>query len=312
MYPHDPITVVEVGPRDGLQYESKFFPTDKKIQLIERLMDAGLKRLEISSFVHPKVIPQFADTMAVVRGVAPRPGVILSALVPNVKGCQRALETPVDELALFVSASEAHNQKNVNMSVQESLAALEEVADLAFKAKKRLRGYVVTAFGCPYEGRVPLEQVISIVESYKDMGVSEVSLGDTTGMANPRQVVEVFKAVMAAVGGSGVAAHFHNSRGTGLANALAAYEAGARVFDASIGGIGGCPTAVGAMGNVATEDLVSMMEEMGAATGLDFDKLIEASRFAQEVIGAELPSYTLKWGRPDWAGSRKVNPDRGF
>ncbi len=303
MYPRDPITVVEVGPRDGLQYEPDFFPTDKKIELINRLMDAGLKRLEVTSFVHPKVIPQFIDTMEVIDGIERRAGVIHSAPVPNVKGCERAVTTKVDELALFVSASETHNRKNVNMSVGESLAELAKVAQLGLEAGKRLRGYVVTAFGCPYEGLIPLKQVLRIVKAYLEMGVGEVSLGDTTGMANPRQVTEVFEAVIEAAGEMGVAAHFHNSRGTGLANALAAYQAGVRVFDASVGGIGGCPTALGAMGNIATEDLVNMMEEMGAPTGVDFDKLIEAARFAAEVIGSELPSYTLKTGRPIWEGS---------
>jgi len=302
MFPTDPITVVEVGPRDGLQYEPEFFPTAQKIELINLLMEAGLTRLEISSFVHPKVIPQFSDTLEVVNGVKRLPGVIHSVLVPNVKGCQRAVTTPVDELAMFVSASETHNRKNVNMSVEESLDALARVAEMGLKAGKRLRGYVVTAFGCPYEGRVPLQQVLEIVERYRRMGVAEVSLGDTTGMANPRQVVEVFQAVRQAAGEMQVAAHFHNSRGTALANALAAYQGGVRIFDCSVGGIGGCPTALGAMGNVATEELVSMMEEMGVSTGVDLDKLLAAARFAQEVIGSELPSYVLKAGRPNWQG----------
>jgi len=308
MFPREPITVVEVGPRDGLQYEPDFFPTEKKVQLIDLLGRTGLTRLEVTSFVHPKAIPQFKDTLEVVAGIRRRPGVIYSSLVPNVKGCQRALGTPVDELALFVSASESHNRKNVNMSLDESLAALAQVAEMALQGGKRLRGYVVTAFGCPYEGRVPLAQVERIVRAYREMGVAEVALGDTTGLANPRQVAEVFPALREAAGPMGLAAHFHDSRGTGLANALAAYQAGVRVFDASVGGIGGCPTAVGAMGNIATEDLVSMMEEMGVATGIDLDKLLEAARLAQEVIGTELPSHILKVGRPRWAGLNRESP----
>jgi len=193
-------------------------------------------------------------------------------------------------------------------SIEESLAALKQVADMGLRAGKRLRGYVVTAFGCPYEGRVPIERVMRVIQAYAEMGVSEVSLGDTTGMANPRQVVEVFETVLDAAGGIAVAAHFHNSRGTGLANALAAYQAGIRIFDSSVGGIGGCPTAIGAMGNIATEDLVCMMEEMGVPTGVDFDSLLEAARFAQEVIGSELPSYTLKTGRPNWKGAGETDP----
>ncbi|HDR16527.1 MAG TPA: hydroxymethylglutaryl-CoA lyase [Desulfobacteraceae bacterium] len=304
MFPKDPITVVEVGPRDGLQYESMFFPTEKKIELINRLADSGLTRLETTSFVHPKIIPQFKDVIEVLDGIDKRPGVIYSALVPNIKGCQRALETDIDELALFVSASETHNRKNVNMSVAESLEALAEVAAMGLKAGKRLRGYIVTAFGCPYEGRVSMDRVISLIDAYRRMGVTEVSMGDTTGMANPRQVMETAHEVLGAAGDTYLAGHFHNSRGTGLVNILAAYQAGIRIFDSSAGGIGGCPTAIGAMGNVATEDLVNMMEEMGIATGVDQDKLIAAACFAQEVIGSDLPGYILKSGRPDWHSLR--------
>jgi hydroxymethylglutaryl-CoA lyase len=307
MFPKDPVTIVEVGPRDGLQYESKFFATREKIRLIDMLSVTGLKRIEISSFVHPKVIPQFADTMEVVAGIARHPDVIYSALVPNLKGCEQAIMTPVQELALFVSASETHNRRNVNMSVEESLSALRQVAQMALVAGKRLRGYVVTAFGCPYEGRVPMERVDRITETYAQMGVHEVSYGDTTGMANPRQVAAFFERQSELAGSTlAVAAHFHNSRGTGLANALAAYQAGVRVFDASVGGIGGCPTALGAMGNIATEELVNMLEEMGVPTGVEMGKLLEAARFAQEIIGSELPSYLLKSGRPNWAGTGKA------
>lgn len=302
MYARDPITVVEVGPRDGLQYESSFFPTDKKIHLITMLAEAGLKRLEISSFVHPKIIPQFSDVMAVIAGLDKKPGVVYSALVPNVKGCERAITTQIDELALFVSASEIHNKKNVNMTVEESLNVLAKVAAMGIQGGKRLRGYVVTAFGCPYEGRIPIDRVIRIIRAYAHMGVTEVSLGDTTGMANPRLVQEVFEAVLDASGSLSVAAHFHNSRGTGLVNALAAYQVGIRIFDSSVGGIGGCPTAIGAMGNIATEDLVNMAEEMGISTGIDQERLMNAVRFAQNEIGDELPSFMLKSGRPCWDG----------
>ena len=301
MFPRDPITIVEVGPRDGLQHEPAFFPTDKKKELIDRLSQTGLKRLEVTSFVHPKVIPQFADVMEVLQEIEKKPGIVYSALVPNVKGCERALSTPIDELAMFVSASETHNRKNVNMSVDNSLAALSQVARMGLDGGKSLRGYVVTAFGCPYEGRVPLERIKRIVQTYQDMGVSEVSFGDTTGMANPRSVFDFFKDMLSSAGPMRLAAHFHNSRGTGLANALAAYQAGVRIFDASIGGIGGCPTAIGAMGNVATEDLVCMMEEMGVSTGIVQEKLLEAAQFCGKVINSDLPSYLLKSGRPQWS-----------
>ncbi|MEW6265453.1 MAG: hydroxymethylglutaryl-CoA lyase [Thermodesulfobacteriota bacterium] len=298
----EPVTVVEVGPRDGLQYESAFFPTDKKIALIELLGSAGLKRLEISSFVHPKFIPQFQDVLEVIQGVAGKGGVLYSALVPNVKGCEKAVQTGIDQLALFLSASETHNRKNVNMSVAESLAALTAVARLGREAGKSLRGYIVTAFGCPYEGIVPLTRVLDLIKAYQDMGVVEISLGDTTGMANPSQVARVMAAAIEAAAPLAVAGHFHNSRGTALVNVLAAYQSGVRVFDSSVGGIGGCPTALGALGNVATEDLVNLFEEMGVPTGVDFDRLLAAARLAQEVIGRDLDSYTLKTGRPNWRG----------
>ena len=296
------ITIVEVGPRDGLQYESEFFPTDKKIELINLLTRSGLPKIEVSSFIHPKVIPQFTDVDEVFNKIERRKGVIYSALVPNVKGCLRALELPVDELALFVSVSEVHNKKNVNMTVEQSLTALKEVAEISLKAGKSLRGYVVTAFGCPYEGRIAVEQVIKVIRAYADMGVREISLGDTTGMANPRQVADTVKKIFSIFPSLSIAVHFHNSRGTGLVNALAAYQAGVRIFDSSIGGIGGCPTALGAMGNIATEDFVNMMEEMGVKTGVNFDTLIQASSLAEKVIGSQLPAFTLRANRPNWNG----------
>lgn len=206
----------------------------------------------------------------------------------------------MDELALFVSASQAHNHKNVGMSIEDSLKGFADIARQALAAGRSLRGYVVTAFGCPYEGAIPLERVERIIEAYGELGAREVSLGDTTGMANPRQVGEVFARLGAEHQGLPLAAHFHNSRGLGLANAYAAYQAGCRVFDSSVGGLGGCPTAVGAMGNVATEDLVNMMEEMGAATGVDFDRLLEATELIKQTLGGELASFTCKQGRPAW------------
>ena len=297
----DSVTVVEVGPRDGLQYESVFFPTERKIALIDCLSQTGLSRIEVTSLVHPKAIPSLRDAIEVLGGITKKPGIVYSALVPNLKGCLRALETPVDELALFVSASQTHNQKNVGMSIEESLAGFGEIAQQARAAGKSLRGYVITAFGCPYEGSISLAKVREIIEAYGELGVREVSLGDTTGMANPRQVGEVF----AELGGEGLplAAHFHNSRGLGLANAYAAYVAGCRVFDSSVGGLGGCPTAVGAMGNIPTEDLVNLMEEMGASTGVDFDKLLEAAQLVRGVLGGELASHTCQQGRPNWGGA---------
>jgi hydroxymethylglutaryl-CoA lyase len=236
----------------------------------------------------------------VLNGITRKEGVIYSALVPNLKGCQRALETPVDEIALFVSASEQHNQKNVGMSVADSLQGFKDIGRLALDAGKSLRGYIVTAFGCPYEGAIPLERVRGIALAYADCGVAEVSLGDTTGMANPLRVRDTMAYLTETLPGVGLAAHFHNSRGLGLANAFAAYQAGIRVFDSSVGGLGGCPTAVGAMGNVPTEDLVNLLEEMGVSTGIDFDRLLKASALVKEVLDTELPSFTFKQGRPEW------------
>jgi hydroxymethylglutaryl-CoA lyase len=293
-------TIVEVGPRDGLQYESVFFPTEKKIELINLLSESGLKRIEVSSFVHPKVIPHLRDAVEVLNGITRKEGVIYSALVPNLKGCQRALETPIDEIALFVSASEQHNQKNVGMSVADSLQGFKDIGRLALDAGKNLRGYIVTAFGCPYEGAIPLERVRDIALAYADCGVAEVSLGDTTGMANPLRVLDTMAYLTETLPGVSLAAHFHNSRGLGLANAYAAYEAGIRVFDSSVGGLGGCPTAIGAMGNVPTEDLVNMLEEMGVSMGIDFDRLLKASALVKIVLDTELPSFTFKQGRPEW------------
>jgi hydroxymethylglutaryl-CoA lyase len=296
----DAITIVEVGPRDGLQYESTFFPTQKKIELVNLLSQTGLSRIEVTSFVHPKVIPHLRDAVEVLQGIEKRPGVVYSALVPNLTGCERAVQTAVDEIALFVSASETHNRKNVGMSIAESLKGFEAVAKTALEAEKTLRGYVVTAFGCAYEGRIPVGRVKNIIRTYADIGVSEISLGDTTGMANPKRTRELFLEVMDGVADLRVAAHFHNSRGLGLANAFAALEAGVRVFDSSIGGLGGCPTAVGAMGNIPTEDLANMMEEMGFATGLDFERLRSAAALVRDVLQTELPSYIFKQGRPCW------------
>jgi hydroxymethylglutaryl-CoA lyase len=296
----DSVTIVEVGPRDGLQYESIFFPTEKKIELVNLLSQTGLTRIEVTSFVHPKVIPHLSDAVEVLHGIEKRPGIVYSALVPNLKGCERAVQTPIDGIALFVSASETHNRKNVGMSIAESLKGFEDVARVALQAGKTLRGYVVTAFGCPYEGRIPVGRVMHIIRTYADIGVSEVSLGDTTGMANPKMTRDFFLEIMDGLAEVKVAAHFHNSRGLGLANAFAALGAGVRVFDSSVGGLGGCPTAVGAMGNIPTEDLLNMMEEMGLATGVDFERLRSAAALVRDVLRTEMPSYTFKQGRPCW------------
>lgn len=296
------VTIVEVGPRDGLQNEAHFVPADQKIELIERLSEAGLTRIEITSFVHPKAIPNLSDSEEVVRRVKPRPDVKYSTLVPNEKGLERAISLEVKEIAFFVSASETHNQKNVKMSVSESLKGFRSIAEKALAHGIRIRGYVVTAFGCPYEGRILPEKVESIVDEYRELGVYEVALGDTTGMANPVMVSRLVERISPRLGSTGLALHFHDTRGTALANVLAALQQGVTVFDGSIGGLGGCPYAPGASGNVATEDLVNMLEEMGIDTRINLEKLIECARFIREIIKKELPSHLIRAGKICWLG----------
>lgn len=302
---HKSVSIVEVGPRDGLQNEKHYVPTEQKIELIERLSETGLKRIEITSFVHPKAIPQLQDSEEVVKRVQRKPGVIYSTPVPNEKGLERALASGVKEIALFVSASETHNQKNVKMSVSDSLKGFRNIAERAIANGIRMRGYVVTAFGCPYEGRVPPEKVEYIINEYKALGVHEIALGDTTGMANPAQVTQMVDRIKPKLGEIGLALHFHDTRGTALANVLAALQEGVNVFDGSVGGMGGCPYAPGASGNVATEDLVNMLEEMGIETGINLQRLIECAKYAREIIQRELPSHLLSAGKICWEKSRE-------
>jgi hydroxymethylglutaryl-CoA lyase len=301
------VTIVEVGPRDGLQNEALFVPTDQKVELIRRLSETGLRRIEITSFVHPKAIPQLQDSDEVVKRVAPKPGISYSTLVPNEKGLERALQAGVKEIGLFVSASETHNQKNVRMSISDSLKGFQRIAQRALAHDIRMRGYVVTAFGCPYEGRISLERVEWIVKEYKAMGIHEIALGDTTGMANPLLVSRWVEQIRPILGETDLALHFHNTRGTALANVLAALELGVTIFDGAVGGLGGCPYAPGASGNVATEDLVNMLEEMGIETGIDLDKLLGCARYVREILGKDLPGHLLSAGRVQWKGSEVGN-----
>ncbi len=296
------VTIVEVGPRDGLQNEANFVPTNHKIELINRLSETGLRRIEVTSFVHPKAIPQLQDSEEIVKRIERRPGIIYSTLVPNEKGLERALAAGVNEIALFVSASETHNQKNVKMSISESLGGFRNIAEKALANGIRMRGYVVTAFGCPYEGRIKPERVEFIVDEYRTLGVHEIALGDTTGMANPVLVSRMVNRISHRLEKTGLALHFHDTRGVALANILAALQEGVTVFDGSIGGLGGCPYAVGASGNVATEDLISMLEEMGIETGIDLQKLIGCAKYARTIIQKDLPSHLLSAGTICWEG----------
>jgi hydroxymethylglutaryl-CoA lyase len=298
------VRIREVGPRDGFQNEPEVIPTADKVRLIGMLGGAGLKRIELTSFVRPDVIAQLADAEEVLASYGRLDGVAYSVLIPNERGLDRALahRDRFDEVNLFLSASETHNRKNVNRSIAESLAGLERVIGRARAEGLRCEGVISTSFGCPYEGEVPVERVLEIAECLAAAGCEEVAFGDTTGMANPRQVGGFFAAARERLGDVELTAHFHNTRGQGLANALAALEAGVESFESAFGELGGCPVPPGSTGNIGTEDLVSMLEEMGISTGVDLPALIEASRAVQELLGRPLGAHVLTAGPVDWNG----------
>jgi hydroxymethylglutaryl-CoA lyase len=293
----DRLIVQEVAPRDGLQIEPTWVETADKIALIDQLSTAGFTRIEAGSFVSPKAIPALRDGEAVFTQIQRRAGVIFVALVPNVKGAERALNARADELNLVMSASQTHNRANMRMSCEASLDAFGDIVRLARHFPALLNATVATAFGCPFEGRIDEDRVVSIVDTYREMGISGVTLADTTGMANPRQVARLVKRVLQRVPADALTLHFHNTRGLGLANVLAAYEVGARRFDAALGGLGGCPFAPGASGNICTEDLVNMCDEMGIPTGIDLQKLIALSRTLPALLGHDVPGQLMKAGR---------------
>jgi hydroxymethylglutaryl-CoA lyase len=292
----------EVGPRDGFQNEPEVIPTAEKVRLIGMLGAAGFKRIELTSFVRPDVIPQLADADEVLDTYEKLDEVAYSVLIPNEKGLDNALRKRerFDEVNLFLSASETHNRKNVNRSIEESLSGLERVIERALTEGLRCEGVISTSFGCPYEGEVPAERVLEIAERLKAAGCAEVAFGDTTGMANPRQVGKFFEAARARLGEVELTAHFHNTRGQGLANVLAALEQGVQSFESAFGELGGCPVPPGATGNISSEDLVSMLEEMGIATGVDLERLVEASRAVQGVLDRPLGAHVLTAGPVDW------------
>lgn len=297
------VKVREVGPRDGFQNEPEVIPTDAKVRLIDQLARTGLERLEVTSFVRADVIPQLADAREVLAAIDPPEGVALSVLIPNERGLDNALELlgRFHEVNLFLSASETHNRKNVNRSVEESLSGIERVVARARDAGLRCEGVISTSFGCPYEGHVPVDRVLDIAARLAGAGCEEVAFGDTTGMANPAQVRSFFEAAFERLGGDvELTAHFHNTRGQGLANALAALDVGVRSFESSFGELGGCPVPKGATGNVASEDLISMLHEMGYSTGIDLAKLLDCSLAVQEVLGRPLSSHLLTAGPVDW------------
>ncbi len=299
------VEIREVGPRDGFQNEPEIIPTAEKVRLVDALARTGLRRLEVTSFVRADVIPQLADGPEVLAAIDPPPGVSLSVLIPNERGLENALvyRDRFHEINVFLSASESHNRANVNRSIEESLGGLERVLGRARDAGLRCEGVISVAFGCPYEGHVPPERVFAIARRLTDAGAQEIGFGDTTGMANPTQVRAFFAAAREALGDDiELTAHFHNTRGQGLANVFAAYEAGVRSFESSFGELGGCPVPKGATGNVATEDVVSMLHEMGAETGIDLGALLEVSRAAQAILGRPLGSHLLTAGPVVWNG----------
>jgi hydroxymethylglutaryl-CoA lyase len=290
------LIVQEVLPRDGLQIEPTWVETDDKVRLIDAFSDLGFSRIEVSSFVSAKAVPALADAAEVFARIRRRPGIVYVALVPNLRGAHGALQAGADELNMVMSASESHNLANMRMTGEASFQAFGDIAR-ATAGRARLNGTVATAFGCPFEGEVPAERTLSLVRRYLDLGVGGITLADTTGMANPRQVRALVEQALKLTAPETLTLHFHNTRGLGLANVLAAYDAGARRFDAALGGLGGCPFAPGASGNICTEDLVNMAHEMGMDTGLDLEALIALSRTLPALLGHDVPGQVMKAGR---------------
>jgi hydroxymethylglutaryl-CoA lyase len=301
------VEIREVGPRDGFQNEPETIATADKIDLINRLARTGLTRIEVASFVRPDVIPQLSDGVEVLRGIDVPDHISLMVLVPNSKGLDNALKVreTFSEVAIFVSASETHNKKNVNRTIAESMADNEIIAKRIVAEDLRCAAVIATSYGCPFEGRVSMNRVLDIAEQFAAAGATEVGFGDTTGMANPAYVGEFFAAAIERLPGVEVTAHFHNTRGQGLANAYAALQVGCTSFESSFGELGGCPVPAGSTGNISSEDLISMFEEMGVSTGVSLPAIIDAARAAQSVLGRKLTSHSIIAGPIDW----KPDPD---
>lgn len=293
----DTLIVQEVAPRDGLQIEPTWVPTAEKIALIDALSLAGFSRIEAGSFVSLKAIPALRDGDEVFRGIRRQPDVIYVALIPNLKGAERAFAAGADELNLVMSVSQTHNMANMRMRREQSLAGFGAIVEAVEGRAVGLNATVATAFGCPFEGRIDEDEVLRIVDAYLELGMQGITLADTTGMANPRQVARLVRRVLDRLPREALTLHFHNTRGLGLCNVLAAYEVGARRFDASLGGLGGCPFAPGASGNICTEDLVNLCEQTGIPTGIDLLGLLELSRRLPALLGHEMPGQLAKAGR---------------
>lgn len=300
------VFINDVAVRDGFQSEPNFIATEDKIRLIDRLSATGLAKIEVTSFVSPKAIPNLRDAAEVMQGIQRVPGVTYVALVPNERGCERALVSGVDEINLVMSIGETHNLANMRMSCEQSLEQFRSVMKLVRGTKMRVNGTVATAFGCPFDGEQPLYRVLWAAEQYLGMGMHSITLADTTGMAHPRQVEQTTRAFVKAFPATPLTLHFHNTRGMGLANALAGFGAGAVSFDASLGGIGGCPFAPGATGNICTEDLVHMFESSGVATGVDLDRLLAVAKDLPAIVGHEVPGQVLRAGKRTELHARPV------
>ena len=290
------VTIVEVGPRDGFQMEKAFIPTESKIAIINTVARSGVPKIEAASFASPKAIPQMRDAQAVMEGIERRPGTAYTALVPNLKGAQRAFSAGVDAIRVVICSSEAYNQRNVHMSVAESLKTCEEILQAGRAGSTAVEAVVALAFGCPLEGDIAEEKVVELTRRLAEMGYREISIADSAGLANPAQIQCLMRRLVREFPDVHFSMHIHNTRGLGLANVLAALEEGIDAFDSSLGGLGGCPVVPGARGNIPTEDLVNMFEEMGIKTGVDVEGVMVASRVAQDVLERTLPSYVLAAG----------------
>lgn len=293
------VVLKEVGPRDGLQNEKGLIETKDKIQWIDQLSESGLNYIEVSSFVHPRWIPQLADAGEVLKSIKRQKDVTYAALIPNIQGLMRALEVGIDEASVFMSASESHNQSNINKTIDATFPVLKEVVEEAKKANLTVRGYVSTVIGCPFEGPIAPEKVLRVVDALLEMGVTEVSLGDTIGVAVPTQVEQLLTLLFNHYSPSLFAMHFHDTRGTAIANIVKSLEMGITTFDSSVGGLGGCPYAKGATGNVATEDVLYLLSEMGIETGVQMESIINAGFFIEQKIGRNLVSKQMEIARKE-------------
>ncbi|MFJ7973436.1 hydroxymethylglutaryl-CoA lyase [Psychrobacillus sp. NPDC096389] len=287
------VTIKEVGPRDGLQNEKQTISTEDKITWIDSLSKTGLSYIEVSSFVHPKWIPQLADASEVLGKIQREQGITYAALVPNLRGLERALAANVDEVSVFMSASEAHNKNNINKSIEETYPILSEVVKEAKAAGKTVRGYVSTVIACPYDGPIAASQVRKVSDHLFSMGIDELSLGDTIGVGVPNQVEQLLEELLPHFEANKLAMHFHDTRGTALANIVKSLEMGITIFDSALGGLGGCPYAKGASGNVATEDLLYMLHEMGIETGIDINAVMKSAQLIEKVRGKKLNSRQM-------------------